>query len=100
MTGALVIQTNAQQAGRRITLQGRLEGNVGFAPLTRSQVDAVRALAAVVGATYTLQLCDDREFTVMFRRDDGPAIEAEPLKHIVPAEPGDLYFATIRLIEV
>ena len=58
------------------------------------------SLAAVVGATYTLQLCDDREFTVMFRRDDGPAIEAEPLKHIVPAEPGDLYFVTIRLIEV
>jgi hypothetical protein len=100
VTGALVVQVNAQQAGRRITLQGRLEGRVGFAAITRAQLDAVRALAAVAGATYTLTFSDGRAFTVLFRRGDGPAVEAAPLKVIEGADAGDLYFPTIRLMQV
>ncbi|MCQ4165143.1 hypothetical protein [Tahibacter harae] len=99
LTGALVVQASARQSGRLITLQGRLEGDIGFAPLTRAQVDALRVLAAVPGAIYTLTLADGRTFPVMFRREN-PAVRAEPLKHVEPAEPGDYYFCTINLIQV
>jgi len=100
ITGALVIQASAQQAGRKLTLQGRMESNRGFAPITRATVDALRALAAVPAAVYSITLADGREFDVMFRRGDGPAVEAAPLKHIAPHEADDLYFPTLRLIMV
>ena len=99
ITGALVVQASAKQAGRRITLQGRLEGNKGFAPLTRAQVEALRELAAVPGATYTLTFSDGRAFPVMFRRD-GPAVVAEPWRHVDPPLPEDLYFCRINLMQV
>lgn len=100
VTGALIIQASAQQAGRLLTLQGRMEGNKGFAAITRALVEDLRALAAVPGATYAITLADGREFDVMFRRDAGAAVGAIPLKHISPPEPGDLYFPTIRLMMI
>lgn len=99
ITGALIVQASAKQAGRRLTLQGRRDGNTVFGVLTREQVDALRALAAVPGATYTLTFPDGREFSVMFRRDSA-AVEAEPLFHIWPPEPGDLYLPTLKFLQV
>lgn len=98
VTGAQIVQASAQQAGRKLTLQGRMESNVGFGPMTRAQVEQLRTLAAVPGQVYAVTLADGREFTAVFRRDDGPAIEAESLKHIVPVDPGDLCFPTIRMM--
>lgn len=100
ITGALVIQASAQQAGRKLTLQGRLESNIGFGAITRAQVTALRALAAVPGAVYSITLADGRTFDVMFRRSDGPAVEAGPIKHIAPVEDADFYFPTLRLLMV
>lgn len=100
ITGALVVQASAQQAGRKMTLQGRLEGNVGFGAATRAQIVALRGLAAVAGEVYTVTLSDGRAFDVMFRRSDGPAVEAGPIKHIQPVESADVYFPTIRLLMV
>lgn len=100
VTGALIIQASAQQAGRSMTLQGRLESSKGFAAIPRSLVEDLRALASVPGAVYAITLADGREFHVMFRRDAGPAVSAVPLKHIVPPEPDDLYFPTIRLMMI
>ncbi len=100
ITGALVIQASAQQAGRKMTLQGRMDGDSGFGALTRAQINALRALAAVAGAVYSITLADGRVFSVVFRRSDGPAVEASPIKHIQPAEDADLYFPTIRLLMV
>lgn len=97
ITGAQIVQASAQQAGRRVTLQGRKEGKTGFGAMTRAEVEQLRALAAVPGAIYGLTLADGRVFTCLFRRDDGPAVEAEALKHIVPPDPADLCFPTIRL---
>ncbi len=99
ITGALVIQSGAQQAGRLITLVGQRNGNEGYAPITRAQVDALRALAAAPGATYTLTFSDGRTFDVVFRRD-GVAVEADPLRIIEGADDDDLYFPTIRLMQV
>jgi hypothetical protein len=100
ITGALVVQASAQQAGRKLTLQGRLEGSVGFGAVPRSMVDSLRALAAVPAAVYSITLADGRTFDVMFRRSDGPAIEADPIKHIAPVQADDYYFPTIRLLMV
>lgn len=100
ITGALVIQASAQQAGRKLTLQGRIEGSVGFAAVPRSVIDALRALAATPAAVYSITLADGRTFDVMFRRGDGPAIEAAPIKHIAPVQSDDWYFPTIRLLMV
>lgn len=99
LTGALVVQANAKQAGRLITLEGRIEGNKAFAPLTRAQVIALRALAAVPGATYLLTLPDGREFNVMFRRDP-VGVLMQPWEHIADPEDEDLYFGRINLIQV
>lgn len=100
VTGAQIIQASAQQAGRKVTLQGQMSGRDGFGAITRAQVDALRALAATPGTVYTLTLTDGRAFACVFRRDDGAAVEAAPLKHVWPPQPDDLYFPTIRLILV
>lgn len=106
LTGALIVQESALQAGRPITLQGYDDGGgVYVAPITLAQLNALRALEEVAaGADMTLQLLGSgettRTFTVRFRRTDGPAIEAVPIKYQIPAEAGDYFLATIRLIQV
>lgn len=98
--GALIVEEFAQQRGRPITLEGRMEGNVGFAMIRRDVLLALRALAAVARtAPMALTLDDGRTFHVLFRHDDGVAVTAKPLKHIVPAQDADLYSITIRLME-
>lgn len=106
LTGALVVQEAAMQAGRPITLQGFEEGSNNFiAPITLAQLDALRALEEVPGGggmTLILPAAGDttRSFSVRFRRTDGPAIEARPIKYQVPAESADWFLVTIRLIQV
>jgi len=100
LTGALIVQASAQQAGRKLTLQGRMESNIGFAPITLATLKSLQALAAVPGQVYPVTLIDGRTFSAVFRRDDGPAIEATPLKNIAPLDDADLYFPTIRMLLV
>jgi hypothetical protein len=98
VTGALTFQGSAQQAGRRMTLQGgRVAGGL-FGVITRAEVDALRTLAATPMHEFDVTLPDGRVFRAMFRRTDGPAVEATPIKHIVPHDAGDLYLPTIRLV--
>lgn len=98
ITGAVIYQASAQQSGRRLTLAGGREGEFFFGLLTRAEVEALRALAAVPGEEYAVTLPDGRELTAIFRRSDGPAITAEPVQHIVPHQAGDLYLPTIRMV--
>jgi hypothetical protein len=98
VTGSLTFQGSAQQAGRRMTLQGGRVNNGAFGVITRAEVDALRALSAVPLHEFDVTLPDGRIFRAMFRRSDGPAIEATPIKHIVPHEAADLYLPTIRLV--
>lgn len=100
VTGAQIIQASAQQAGRRMTLAGREEGNAAYGLLSRTEIDALRALAATPGAIYGVTLTDGRTFTASFRRDDGPAVEAEPWYFRWPNVSTDYYIPTIRLIMV
>ena len=106
ITGALIVDVATRQAGRPITLQGFDDGgNRYVAPMTLAQLNALRALEEVAGgADMTLALLGSgettRTFTVRFRRTDGPAIEARPIKYQIPAEAGDWFLVTLRLIQV
>lgn len=100
--GALLIEESVQLAGRPITLEGRMDGSVGFALPTRAVLVALRAMAAVVHQDpLTLTFEDASTYQVRFRHDAGtPAVEATPMKHIVPALETDFYSLTLRLIQV
>lgn len=106
LTGALEIQESALQAGRPITLRGFDDGGMRYvAPIPLSTLNALRALEETAGGanlTLILPAAGDttRTFTVRFRRTDGAAIEATPIKYIVPAESADYFLATLRLIQV
>lgn len=106
LTGALVVQEAALQAGRPITLQGFDDGGSRYvAPVTLATLNALVALEETAGAasmTLVLPASGDttRSFTVRWRRTDGPAIEARPIKYQIPAEAGDWFLATLRLIQV
>lgn len=99
VTGAQIIQASAQQAGRRVTLAGRQDGE-DFVGLRRGEVEALRALSQNVGSAYQLTLTDDRRFDVMFRRDDGPAVSAARVRFSWPDQATDWYIPTIRLVMV
>ena len=106
LTGALVVQEAAMQAGRPITLRGFDDGGSRYvAPITLATLDALRALEETAGgAAMALVLPGPsettRSFNVRFRRTDGPAIEAVPIKYQIPAEAGDWFLATLRLLQV
>ena len=99
--GSLIVEEFGQLTGRPITLEGRMDGNVGFAMIRRDVLLALRTLAATPRTTpLLLTLDDERTFNVLFRHGDGEAaLVAKPLKHIVPAEAADLYSITLRLME-
>lgn len=72
-----------------------LVGAVDMAWATRNTIQAVRNLAAVPRATYTLDY-EGMEYTVRFRHEDGAAIEAEPLVPR-PNHEGTDYYRNVRI---
>lgn len=98
--GSVLVEESAQLAGRPITLQSGTDGDKYWGLATRTTVEALRALADVTHVNpMTLTLADGREFSVRWRHGEN-ALEARPWKHIVPAEPDDLYLITLRLFKV
>jgi len=55
-----------------------LVGGDNFATLTGAQIDALMVMAAVIGATYTLEY-NYVSSTFRFRNEDQPVIEHDPL---------------------
>lgn len=105
LTGAPIFHVGTLQSGRPITLETTQEGDNWVAWVRR---DALRALQALEenpdDEPYVLVLpADDtgtREFSVVFRRDEGPAIEARPIRFISPTVDADVYAITLRLSQV
>lgn len=96
ITGALVIQSSARVAGRPITLQPEDDRS---GATTLETLEQLRNWAAVPGQVMTLTLRGQSR-SVIFRHHDGAAIEARPWIHYSDTQPGDWYFATIRLMEI
>lgn len=95
LTGALLIESAARQAGRPLTLTGPSD----MAWVRRSVLDVLYAWAQPPNERFTLELRDGRQFTVAFRHHDG-ALEAEPVLGFPARGPDDRYRLSLRLIEV
>ena len=72
--GSFIVQEGELIEGRPITLQGG--ENVW---ITREVVKQIQTLASVPSKAVVLSLSDNREFEVIFRRDDGVPFSAVPL---------------------
>ncbi len=99
ITGALLVQSAARQAGRDITLVGAAD----MAWVTRSVVNLLRDWAALpldsVTGRFELTLMDGRIFTVAFRHADG-AMEAEPVTGFPARNDSDFYRITLNLMQI
>lgn len=94
LTGALILQEAAKQAGRPITLSSDNDR----AWITVATLASLQALNALPGWTGTLVLADARTFTVAFR-DEG--IVAAPAVFQAPSGAyADWWQVTLQLIEV
>ncbi|MCW2065068.1 UNVERIFIED_ORG: hypothetical protein M2420_000387 [Stenotrophomonas maltophilia] len=105
LTGALVVQESARQAGRPITLQTTRDGSTYVAPVLLPVLRALQvseSLARVEPLELILPAHNggDRTFAVRWRRTDGAAIEAEPIRFAVPALDPDYFSITLRLMTV
>lgn len=96
LTGALVIQSAALQAGRKITLTPADDAS---AWMTKSVVDQLRNWAAVAGQTLTLTLRGVSR-SVIFRHHDGGAMEATPVVYFSDADSTDWFRVTLRFMEM
>jgi len=93
--GSMVLYNTQVIAGQNITLQALSDR--GW--LTKAMIDSVKAMASVVGATYTL-VTHNGNYTVAFRHFDSPAVVASPIlaKDVYTAD--DYFTATIKLVTV
>lgn len=94
LTGALVLDAQAKQSGRPITLTGG--ETAGW--MTRSTVDALVLAAAIPGQQFTLTL-RGVAYTVVFDHEATP-IEVDPVFDVSDPTSTDFYTATLRFIEV
>jgi hypothetical protein len=97
LSGALVLESGVKQAGRPITLEGRVDS--GW--VNRSIVDALYNKLAD-NAMMTLTLADNRAFNVRFDHEAKP-VDARTVSNLAipnPANTTEPYTLTIRLIEV
>ena len=93
--GSPVVYSAPLQSGRRISLVAYQDQ--GW--LTKAQVDAVNALANVAGATYNFTIGTE-SFNVVFRHEEPPAVEMDPLiPRAVPLD-GDYFVGRIKLLVV
>jgi hypothetical protein len=101
LTGALVIQASAMQAGRPITLEAKGDNHVWLA---KSVIDELRTVLAPPGATLTLTLVDGRTFTVTGRHHEAVPFEAEQVMFMATADTGlrDMlpYTLILRLMQI
>lgn len=105
LTGALIVQESARQAGRPITLQTTRDGTAYVGPVNLPILSALQTSESQP-RTGSLELIlpahngGERTFHVRWRRADGPAIEAEPIRFAVPAIDPDYFSITLRLMTV
>ncbi len=96
LSGALIVSVAERQSGRPITLEPENEQS---AWLDRETLDTLRSWAAVPGRTMTLTLRGVAH-DVIFRHQDGAAVEARPIVHYSDVEATDFYSVTLRFMEI
>ena len=91
LDGGLAVFHQPLTAGRPITLQSTESS--GW--VDRQTLDALQALASVPGSLHTLTI-GTQTFTVLWRHDDPPAIQAEPLVARISPDAGDWFRVTLK----
>lgn len=94
ITGALIVSVEALSGGRPITLE-----HADNAWTLRSDMEQLRNWATAPGQTLTLTLRGTAR-TVMFRHQDGVAVEAAPVVQYRDWLDTDWFLVTLRLMEI
>lgn len=97
VTGALIIETAVKLAGRPITLQAP---DADMAWHKRSTVDLLTLWYATPGQQFLLTLDDTRSFTVVFRHQEPPAMEAKPVCGFATYDPDADWQVTLKFMEI
>src|SRR5574337_37607 len=95
LTGALVVEAAALQAGRPITLKG----DVTWGWMPRTALETLRGWSATPGLAAVLNL-RGIDHDVMFRHHDAPALEAQPIVDYLDPDNADWYAVTLKLMEI
>lgn len=93
--GGVVVHAGDVVAGQPITLQSSDEAGLLLYPV----VQELTALANEPGATYVLTI-NGVDYNVMFRNDDKPSFEADPLVPRLEPMEDDYFRCTIKLMRV
>lgn len=91
--GAVVVQADAQQTGRPVTLQGG--DNFGW--IDKATLESLRTLARNPGLEITLTMHDGVARNVVFT---GDRLVAEAVVEYSETDPGDYYSVTLYLMEL
>lgn len=91
LDGGLAVFHQPLSAGRPITLIS--SDSSGW--VDRATLDALQALASEPGSLHTLVL-GAQSFTVLWRHEDPPAIQADPLVARLNHDPGDWFRVTLK----
>lgn len=96
LTGALVVETGTKQAGKPITLSSGAD----FALITKAVADQLLAWAEIPGKQLTF-IAHGTTYSVMYRHDDPPAVEATLLAEGKnPLVSTDWMRVTLKLMEI
>jgi hypothetical protein len=90
------VQVTQKVAGRPITLEPEDDGS---AWMTREVIEQLRNWAAGPGTVLELTLRGVSR-NVLFRHQDGAALEARPVVHFSDVASADFYLATLRFMEI
>lgn len=99
VTGALIVEAFAKQAGRPITLRSSREGNNIVAAIRKDVLGVLYAWAQLPAQPLSLVLRDATAFNVLFDHARGP-IEAEPVRPEYDLDDEDLFLVTLRFLKV
>ena len=96
LSGALLVQEQTLLYGRSIILSGGQE--VGW--VKRSTVAEVLALNLVPNRVMVLTLPDNRQFSVIFDRQNGSPIQSQQVIPSAYSDDGYQYYLTLHLLTV
>lgn len=99
VTGALIVSTATRVGGRPITLTPEDGSGLLGALTPRATLDVLRTWAAIPGREMTLTL-RGVTYSVIFRHQSGPPIDAAPIVHYSDVDGSDWYSVILRFMEI
>ncbi|MBX9869927.1 MAG: hypothetical protein K2X63_09025 [Burkholderiaceae bacterium] len=95
--GALIIENGLRLAGRPISLQAP-DDSMAWHP--RSVIDQLYVWSAQAGQEFQLSMQDGREFNVVFRHHEPPALEAKPVNGLSSTDPDSEWSVKLKFTSI